>query len=577
MYNQAFTWWDSIARGDSPLVTDEELILLTDPIEGAPTPAVRAALAKVQPYVDSMRAGAGINACDFSLDRSQGYMIRLPHLAKFRTAARFLKLEAQVRMHDGDIDGATESLRAVAGFSGHARGDSTILSSLVSAAMLGLQDRTVEDLLNTGSLGAAHADLLAQSLEPMRGADPFGLAAAVRGESDSARTSFEQAIVGGEVDPREIASMFSMLGVRNPGVHFDPEQLRAQLDRMDTLCDEYASAVENPDRDAARKAISELNARIESGAEGEIATLLMPGVGRAAESAWRMSDDIEARYRMLDDIRTGKVSAAHYANAALAYVRAARLVEGMPLDRQREIAVGRVAAGVLAPEGKSSARRAIDPYRAPLRACFQEAAQRSRCDLAVLYRKGVRKPSLYPGYVLDLRGAVRLLLADALLGTEPSVADGSSLRGNEPLFTAEEAIAAALRCAIHVASDPTVGHSFAAGSMLREIGGAIEDAKRRTLLDAEAVARLALIATRLDREGPLRFKDAVARDRKLLFEYFGCRGPDIAAGHPLEQRDVHAVATYVFVTQLLIERSKDPEAFQEQVDPAAKRPSGADG
>jgi len=102
--------------------------------------------------------------------------------------------------------------------------------------------------------------------------------------------------------------------------------------------------------------------------------------------------------------------------------------------------------------------------------------------------------------------------------------------------------------------------------MLREIAVALKEFRRRSLLDAEAAGRLAVIANRVDRAGPMGLKAAVARDRKRLFEYYGFRGTEPTDGHPLEERSASAVAACVFATQLLRERDRTPDGFAEKLD-----------
>ncbi len=567
-YRQASDWWKSSSQGDAPLLSAEEVMLLDSGFEGQVTPEIRAALAKARPYLDLVRQGGLTPTCDFELDKSKGFSLLLPQLSQLRQAARILKLDASVRMLDGDIDGATQALTAIAGFGSHVRNDGLIVSSLVSGAILGAQDDAVDSLLGTGALRPADADALAKSIESLRGPDPIGLQNAVREEGRLARASLETAINGDDQALTRLAGELGFEEIPNPEEILNPEKLHGQLDRMDALYGQFATALANPDRDAAQAAMAEISARVDRGDEGLLAQMLMPSVGRSALAMWKVSDMLDARYRMLDDIRTGKVPASRYANAAIPYLRAGKLVEGMPLERQREIEAARVAGAALDPSALAAARREIAAMRAELRACFVEARDRGRCDFGVAR---VPRPNLYPTYLLTLRGAVRVLFTDALLpdATTGATTKGEPLterpnrQGDAPPFTAEEAVVMALRCVNHLAMDPAIGHSFIAASILRETAAVIEEAKRRNLLDAEAVARIAAIADTLDRTGPLGFKAAVERDRERLLMQYSVWGFNDGASQTIRKSDAATIATRVLSVQIAREVWSVPQEERE--------------
>jgi hypothetical protein len=514
-YTKATEWWTANARGDNPILTQEDLIILSDGLSGSPTPAVRAALEKVRPYLDLVRGGGLTKEYGMRLDREQGLSLLLPHLSSLRNAARVLRLDAEVRMADGDVRGAAEAMRAIVGFSSHVREDGVLVSSLVSGAMLALDDTAIDRALSLGAMDAETANELATALEEMRGTDPLRMAEAVRSEGELLRTSITK-MVDGEGD-ESVDDLRSMLGLPMDAADesFKPEAIRGQLDAIDGLYGEAAIALANPDRAAARAAIAEIERRATSGEAGKLAQLLMPSLLKAAESGWRVEDMVAARYAILDDIRTGRKSAAAFANAAYPYLRAAEYLAGLERERQALIETARLAASALEPKAVEDTRREIARFREPLRAAFHEAAERQRCDFSI---SRAPRPALLMTYLPGLRAAVRVMLADAAMGPATAGAEAErGVRGSDvPSFSSEEAISAALRLARHLASDPAIGHAVVATSVLQDATAALEEAIAFKRLGPEAVARIRLLAEQLGGPDPVAITKALDAERTLI-------------------------------------------------------------
>lgn len=521
-YTKATEWWTANARGDNPILTQEDLIILSDGLSGSPTPAVRAALEKVRPYLDLVRGGGLTKEYGMRLDREQGLALLLPHLSSLRNAARVLRLDAEVRMADGDVRGAAEAMRAIIGFSSHVREDGVLVSSLVSGAMLMLDDTTIDRALSLGAMDAETANELATALEGMRGNDPLRMADAVRSEGELLRTSITKLADGEGDDSGD--DLRSMLGLPMDAADesFKPEAIRGQLDTIDGLYGEAANALANPDRAAARAALAEIERRATSGEAGKLAQLLMPSLLKAAESGWRIEDMVAARYAILDDIRTGRKSAAVFANAAYPYLRAAEYLAGLERERQALIETARLAASALDPKAVENARREIARFREPLRAAFQEAAERQRCDFSI---SRAPRPALLMIYLPGLRAAVRVMLADAAMGPAATSTDAEhGVRGSDvPPFSSEEAISAALRLVRHLASDPAVGHSVVAASVLQDAAAALEEAIAAKRLDAEAIARIRALAEQLGGPDPVAIAKALEAERTFITQRWSLR------------------------------------------------------
>jgi len=427
-------------------------IMIGDGIRGDVTPELRAALRKLAPYIELMRQAASADACDFGIDQSKGIDADLSHLAPLRQAARVMKIDAQVRLRDGDISGGSDSLASIAGLSKHCSGDSVVVSSLVSASMLALQDRVIGEALDVG-LDASSANKLFESLAPFDGNDPMRLQDALRAEAAANSARIEKALVDGA--GAGDAQLYNTDGALVP---FEPDAIRTQAATLDSIYADADRAMSLKDRDETRKALEAIDERVKSGESGELAAALTSPFAKLFDSNCRIADMLAARRQQLDDIRSGKVAPGKVANAATAYLRAAALVMGIAAEQQAELEAARVSTATLPEENRAIARRFIAALREPLRRAFRDASERERCDFAV---SGFSRPSLAPSYVGPLRGAVRVLLTDALLGAGPD-----PLPGGKPIDL-EEATAIALRLVVHLGKDPSLAHSLLATSVRR--------------------------------------------------------------------------------------------------------------
>jgi hypothetical protein len=550
-YQQAIEWWKANLQNDHPIVSQEELNLLNSSLPGPPTPELRAALDKVRPYIDLLRAGGQSREYGLQLDRSAGMDLLLPHLGSLRQAARVMRIDAQVRMADGDAAGAIEALSAINGFARHVRQDDVLVSSLVSGAIVNLSDATMGEAIDRGLVDRELAGKLAESLEAMRGADPLRIANALLGEAELLRPTLEKA-AGGEVS---LESLLGPEGKANGGAPPTREQIEEQLASIHAVYEQAAKAIVNPDRDAARATITELERQAESGELGVLAKALVASLGRAADASWKIEDMIAARCRTLDDLRNGRVTPAEAANAAVAYLQAAELVESVSAEDQRLIEAVRLAGTSLDQQSLTRARRRIELLLPRLEAIFETAAASKRCDFSI---SSEPRPALLPKYLCGLRGALRILLAqsalqrlgrsDAQVGEgkagpgeatgREAIAEESATREARPaiagdISTAEpasrevesHAIATALRVVQHLSLDPAVGHSAVATAILGEAAAALAEATAEGRLSKEEVDRLAATRSTLDPSDPTGISRAIEADRARLLTVFGSLGP----------------------------------------------------
>jgi len=555
IYREAMAWWVKNAQGDERTLSDDEVNALNDYVVGSLSDIQRSAYDKVKPYIDLVRRAASTKNSDFQLDHSQGFDMLLPHLAPMRNATRMLRFDANSRMAGGDAAGAFENLEAIIGIAQHARGDGILISSLVSGSIISLHDSLVDEALESGVIDSARADAMLKTLGGFQGDDPLRLAPALHEEAAMLNTTFDR--LGN--NPAGIHELLASMAWVSDSVSDEtsakldgltPDSIRDDAARFSSLMDRYAAAASNPDRDAARKAIAELKAGAARGDEGLLASLLAPEVERAVGTSWRVMDLIAARTKMLEEIRDGKRSPASFMNAAYAYLRLAALVDGMPEETQRDIEAARVAGNALDLDAVEVARRHIAPLRERMQREFRSASTCGRCDFAIRYGP---RPTFMPAYLATLRGAARVALCDALVGASPKGPDGRDRGSDIAPVKPREAIAWILTLARHLASDPAIGHSLVAATLLADASTALDDATRRGLLGTSELASLRELLARFDAIDPIAMRLAVAKERELIEKIYGVM-PDGSPRHEhlrraLARRDANAIAAYLFTGQ----------------------------
>lgn len=143
-------WLEAIAPFDSQSYTKacESLPIVGDapkiPPPGEPWPEQAAVEAFLEQYADSMKlmhqAAQQHGTARYDIDFEAGFDTKLDHVDRLRSAARMLMLEAHLRAHRGDADGAAESIGAILRVSESLRDEPLLVSQLVryACATMGL-------------------------------------------------------------------------------------------------------------------------------------------------------------------------------------------------------------------------------------------------------------------------------------------------------------------------------------------------------------------------------------------------------------------------------------------------------
>jgi hypothetical protein len=138
-------------------------------------------LARHQQIADTLHeAGAESGSVRYPVDFRAGIATLLPHAQQVRAAARFLDLEASVRMHRGDHSGATQSLICQLRTGETLRDEPIIVSQLVRSAVFSVFAERLKEYL---AWGQATEEELAQLQAAVAEVDiPKSLTRALQGE-----------------------------------------------------------------------------------------------------------------------------------------------------------------------------------------------------------------------------------------------------------------------------------------------------------------------------------------------------------------------------------------------------------
>jgi hypothetical protein len=127
-------WYPAVPADQNAAVVYAEAFALlsenaSDPI---PTPAVS------QKLLALLHRAAELPSCRYPIDLAAGYQTKLPHLAKIKQAAEFLKLEAIAYASKGYADLAVQSIQANLGLARSLEPEPLLISQLVRTAVIAL-------------------------------------------------------------------------------------------------------------------------------------------------------------------------------------------------------------------------------------------------------------------------------------------------------------------------------------------------------------------------------------------------------------------------------------------------------
>lgn len=140
-----------------------------DAVGGTPRYAIDASREFIEEHMDILEALGELETRPtgrFALDTENTLEIPLVmHSAPVRTASRLLRLDAVVKLADGDLPGASADVLRMFNLAGTLRDEPAVISRLVSIAVQAMATQTVEDILTAGELDSGELTRLADVID----------------------------------------------------------------------------------------------------------------------------------------------------------------------------------------------------------------------------------------------------------------------------------------------------------------------------------------------------------------------------------------------------------------------------
>lgn len=459
----------------------------------------RALMAKLQPAFELMDQATAQRRCNFNLDRSEGFDLVLPHLTNMRRVNHLMTAKADLQLADGDIEGLVRTHGQLVTMSLQPGQDELLVCSLVGTAMAAEGTLQMRQAIDEGSLTQEAAKKLLEEISPLRGQDPFGLAAAVEGEHASIEAELKRAIAKG-MNGRGFMERIGMI-VPHDGPAPDPSALLQALPGLKPALDLRARALLETDPDRRDRLIRKADAIMDS-LQGDAAVLrmLMPALDRVGESMDRHRADIESLAALLKRLADEPDAAAKMRSPALLWARIAARVNAIPDDRQDGIELVRASGPRHDDSVVEAGMSCLEGCRETILSDMAVAAAIERKDLDFAKVRGVRGTP--PFRTLGgMRGAARVALADAWL---------------VDVDQAIERIGLAAAAVQALAADPHQPSSCMALACARDLIPDVRRVARLPGMNAERRQRLEQAVARIDRRDPFGFKASLEAERAWI-------------------------------------------------------------
>ncbi len=494
-YQRGAEYVDQLTNDDWNLIMDYQ-----GPGMGEPSPELRAALARAQQMMGFASRGAQQPHSDYGLDYAQGFEMLLPHLAPMRQMAKAMRADALVKLHDGDVAGASQRMASMYGMAGHTGSDRVLISSLVGQAIFNAGDQALQAALDHALLSPTDAASVLSALTDLPQRDPFGYVECMAMEHELGRATIEQMLDDEQGD--DIATWFGGEDEIPAELRdLSRENLQSEIDKYDAMMHRVTEAFAMDDPDAARLVLDDIEREIERGDAGAFVKLLMPAFGKMLDRKIESEAKLAERIEVLTAIAGGELDAIVQANAAIWYLRAASVVTSLPTeqlaalrnwDRDRSGAIDQPLIELM-----KNASAALDLVR--------QAQQMKRCDFAAVRSAPQISPEIAPRYAAELRDLLRFLLLEA----------NHAMRQDQPQAL-DERLRLLLNTLAHFDGDPV----FAVAAMTHDaFNQTIDLIRQATSEDRPTIAQreaLFSIADRISRQDPFGYVAATIKARQEL-------------------------------------------------------------
>jgi hypothetical protein len=436
---------------------------------------VESILLKASPAIQMLKEGTKARKADWGLDKSQGFNLLLPHLSAMREASSLLRAEALIAATDVDRGGVLESLTALGMLSAHAGQDQVLISSLVGAAMGTSLTDAAAVAIEGGAVDQKNATQLMEALGPLKAPDAYRFGEAVRGEYDMLRSYLNGP--QGAAELKQMAQQDQSMSDSDRAQLSSPEQVSSMLRQCKGIYEQASAAFSNPDPQAAKRDLRQLEQLVEGGRGGPLAKLVAPSWTKMLEAKLRVQAQIAALMAQLKAIAEGDLKEQDFLNAALLLARAAAAAGSLPDETQDGIELLRVAPEALDAVALTRAQNMLERARITVVGPLTLAAQLKKCDFKILR---MPEPSLDARLLGGVRAATRLALADGL----------NAARTHNQSGAAVPSLIAAYRASALLATDPTLARARVAQSIWVETTVALQQCLAIGPLLAEQQAQL---------------------------------------------------------------------------------------
>jgi hypothetical protein len=431
------------------------------------------------------------------IDPEEGVVVGQIHLAPMRAAAHSLAVLVQDAAIRGDGTATLALLETQVMLARNAAGESTLASSLAALAIVETHVRSVSGLLERGSIDGTAAAAILALREPLEGISDFGAVAAAGLEARAIEVEMDR-LFRTPVDERAAV----VAGLRIPApVRIDDHAVLTARHSAGIYLANIAELIATRNAAETRAKAIDLEGRLSLGEFGDILKALAPPALPILDAVQRVDAQLAAQAETLAGLADGSIQPTARADAGHFYMRAAQAAARMSA-RDQEAILEAATLGARAPAATTAiARQAIETVREEVIAPLLAGSACNGCTLPDR-PESAAGGGLVRAATLGINGAVRVLIADALVGGERPA--------NAP--SAVEAISATLRIAGHLASEETYAHALAAQQAARDAEAALGHIVHETRLDARTRAPLAAALAALDPADPFGFDAAFAHE-----------------------------------------------------------------
>ncbi len=465
--------------------------------------AVRKILAQFQPALRELaRAGRG-RYSDFGDDLATDFGAYGDYLPPLQRLAKIARLDAQVRLNDGDVAGATGRITDLYRLASHLPQDERMISSLVGMAIFAAGDSPTSEAIDRGVLGMGEAAKLAEALEPFARRDAFDLVPALEMEKEmltawalelyTKRDNLNEMIVELEesvlADPETLVESSALL---------DPEVFDSSLVQMENAMDQTIELFQLDDRGEAQFELELLAEEIARGDHGPLAALVMVDMHKAVKRTAFLEERIAERHALLTAIARGEVDPKSLINAAIYYRQAMDKLQSIdPTTRESWVKIASQPRDEsLTPEQIEAVDRAAE-----IIALLREGAAKLRCSFTDEYSS---EPPIAE-YLIGMYELTLVLRADTVRALRQG--ETSNVSAN---------LLAGVGMARHLAADGTIVGSMTAHVSLVQMTPHIE--RGLTLSDFSRKQRTTLrdAVRALPQRDPFGYRRAVRMARSAI-------------------------------------------------------------